>query len=77
VLIAAVLLIIGGGLSGLAALRTRNGGGSGSAAAGEGSGSDADEITDDAFFYGRSPAVYPSREFFYTYKVAGVWDGAG
>ncbi|KAG7145764.1 beta-glucosidase M like protein [Verticillium longisporum] len=54
VIIAVVLLIIGGGLAGLAALPRGNGG------RGD---SDADGlIKDDAHFYGQSPAVYPSPE---------------
>ncbi|KAM0510251.1 hypothetical protein ACHAPB_000599 [Verticillium nonalfalfae] len=54
VVVAVVLLIIGGGLAGLAALPRGNGGHGAS---------DADGlIKDDAYFYGQSPAVYPSPE---------------
>lgn len=52
IVVAVVLLIIGGGLAGLAALPQRGGGDS----------SDDEPITDDVFFYGQSPPVYPSRK---------------
>lgn len=55
-----ILVIIGGGLSGLAALHNRSSGNGGSSSDGSGSGSDA--IKSDAYFYGDSPAVYPSRK---------------
>lgn len=58
----AILVIIGGGLAGLAALRNRNGGG-GSGSGGSGGTSNPNTITSDAHFYGLSPPVYPSREF--------------
>jgi len=53
-----VLLIIGGGLAGLAALPKKNdrSGSDGS------SGVVADGITSDAHFYGESPPVYPARK---------------
>jgi beta-glucosidase len=59
----AALIIVGGGLAGLAALpKHRNG----SAGSGDGDGgggvSHKGRITDDSHFYGESPAVYPSRE---------------
>lgn len=68
-----VLVIIGGGLAGLAALPKH--GGSKSAAQGGGDdGDDGEVIGDDGFFYGLSPAVYPSREFgFSVYPPFVVW----
>ncbi|KAL1840487.1 hypothetical protein VTJ49DRAFT_439 [Mycothermus thermophilus] len=54
----AVLVVIGGGLAGLAALPKGNGTGS-SAGQGDGDG-DGELITDDGYFYGLSPPVYPS-----------------
>lgn len=56
-----VLVIIGGGLAGLAALRNRGGDLSGDAA-GAGEGDSEGVIIDDTVFYGQSPAVYPSRK---------------
>ncbi|KAL2152564.1 hypothetical protein VTH82DRAFT_5748 [Thermothelomyces myriococcoides] len=57
VVVVAIVLIVGGGLSGLAALRTRGGGDGDSASADEyGEG----VIRDDSWFYGLSPPVYPS-----------------
>lgn len=54
-----ILVIIGGGLAGLAALRGRHGdSGSGSSR----SGGTSNVITSDTHFYGLSPPVYPSRE---------------
>ncbi len=55
-----ILIIIGGGLAGLAALpkhrdSEQSGGGSGG-------GGSSGQITSDSYFYGQSPAVYPSRE---------------
>lgn len=59
VTVIAILVIIGGGLAGLAALRNRNGnGGSGNSQ----SGGTSNAITSDTHFYGQSPPVYPSRE---------------
>jgi beta-glucosidase len=54
-----VLVIIGGGLAGLAALpkKGENGGDGGGQA-----GAVAGAITSDAHFYGESPPVYPSRK---------------
>lgn len=52
--IGVTLLVVGGGLAGLAAL-PRDGNG----------GDDVRPIADDAFFYGLSPEVHPSREFIY------------
>ncbi|KAK4152900.1 hypothetical protein C8A00DRAFT_34355, partial [Chaetomidium leptoderma] len=71
ILVAVLLLIIGGGLAGLAALPKNNGSGS---KAGQNSGSDADgePIRDDSFFYGQSPPVYPSPGM----TGAGQWAGA-
>lgn len=65
VTVAAILIIIGGGLAGLAALHKRNGGssGDGSGADGDGDGVSPNAITSDTHFYGLSPPVYPSREF--------------
>lgn len=64
VTVVAILVIIGGGLAGLAALHDRNSGadGDGSGADGDGDGLSPDAITSDTHFYGRSPPVYPSRE---------------
>ena len=63
-----VLIIIGGGLAGLAALpksRESSGNGSGgSGGGGGGGGSGGNVIQADSYFYGQSEAVYPSREFF-------------
>jgi len=56
-----VLVIIGGGLAGLAALPKHRNGGQGGGDSGGGGGSG--QITDDSYFYGQSPAVYPSREY--------------
>lgn len=47
------LLIIAGGLCGLAALNGRSSGGRGTS---------GNVISDDGHFFGQSPAVYPSRE---------------
>lgn len=59
-----ILVIIGGGLAGLAALpKKNNGNGNGGGSGSVGSGGDSEMITDDGYFYGQSPAVYPSREF--------------
>ena len=52
-----LLIIIAGGLAGLAALP--RGGGSGSGVVGVAA---QDVITNDTHFYGQSPPVYPSRE---------------
>lgn len=65
VTVGAILVIVGGGLAGLAALRNRNGsqnGRSGGSATG-GVGRNPNAITDDSYFYGQSPPVYPSREW--------------
>jgi len=61
IVVGMVLLIIGAGLAGLAALH-RGGGGGGAAAATTGNSSDG-VITNDTYFYGMSPPVYPSRKF--------------
>jgi beta-glucosidase len=53
-----VLVIIGGGLAGLAALPKKNGDGANGS-----SGLAADAITSDTYFYGQSPPVYPSRTY--------------
>lgn len=56
--VAAILLIIGGGLAGLAALPKKSATG-----AGDGAGDSGDSITSDEHFYGQSPPVYPSRTY--------------
>lgn len=62
VTVVAILVIVGGGLAGLAALRNRNkSGGSGDGGSTGGVGNPT-AITDDAYFYGLSPPVYPSRK---------------
>lgn len=67
VAVIAILVIIGGGLAGLASLRNQSNddvdlGG----AADGGSGTlNPNAITDDAYFYGQSPPVYPSRGFLF------------
>jgi len=58
VLVIFLLLIVGGGLSGLAALQ-KSGGKQAVNAGGDTDG----VITDDVYFYGLSPPVYPSRKF--------------
>ncbi|KAM0333268.1 hypothetical protein ACHAQA_001929 [Verticillium albo-atrum] len=62
VLVAVLLLIIGGGLAGLAALPRGS----------DGNGDAQGAIESDAYFYGRSPAVYPSPEM----KGLGSWADA-
>lgn len=64
VAVVAILVIIGGGLAGLAALRNRNNKTSGQGDT-SGGGTSANAITNDVYFYGQSPPVYPSRECFY------------
>lgn len=59
IVVIGVLVIIGGGLSGLAALHSRSPG-NGSSSDGSGGGAGSDAIKSDAYFYGDSPAVYPS-----------------
>lgn len=61
IVVIGVLVIIGGGLSGLAALHSRSPG-NGSSSDGSGGGAGSDAIKSDAYFYGDSPAVYPSRK---------------
>lgn len=63
VAVIAILVIIGGGLAGLAALRNRSNKTSGSGDT-SGGGTNANAITNDVYFYGQSPPVYPSRECF-------------
>lgn len=63
VAVAAILVIIGGGLAGLASLRNRDSEDDDSGS-GSGTGTNANAITDDSYFYGQSPPVYPSRECF-------------
>lgn len=58
----AILVIIGGGLAGLAALHNRSGSSSGSGGSGNGSGNNPNAIQSDTHFYGQSPAVEPSRK---------------
>ncbi|KAK3365825.1 beta-glucosidase [Lasiosphaeria ovina] len=65
-----LLLIIGAGLAGLAALR--NGGSGPGPAANSGDGGDAAAITSDVHFYGQSPPVYPSPNM----TGAGPWADA-
>lgn len=67
-MVIAILVIIGGGLAGLAALRNRSpgnressSGGSGGDGSGGDRGSDPDAVKSDVYFYGDSPAIYPSR----------------
>jgi beta-glucosidase len=60
IVVLVILIIIGGGLAGLAALR-RGDDGTGSSFGSNGVG-DGDVITDDSYFYGLSPPVYPSRK---------------
>lgn len=60
VTILAVLLLIGGGLAGLAALHNRNR--DGTLGTEPGSTTSSNVITSDAHFFGQSPAVYPSRK---------------
>jgi beta-glucosidase len=66
--VAIVLVIIGAGLAGLAALpkhrEQQSSGGSGGGAGGTNS-----QITDDEYFYGQSPAVYPSREWSQAFQI--------
>lgn len=64
VTVGAILVIVGGGLAGLAALRNRSGDrdGRGGGSATGGVGRNPNAITDDTYFYGLSPPVYPSRE---------------
>ncbi|KAK0720828.1 glycoside hydrolase superfamily [Lasiosphaeris hirsuta] len=65
ILVIVVLVIIGGGLAGLAALPKR-----GNADSADGSsGSGSDTITSDTHFYGESPPVYPSPNM----PGAGPW----
>lgn len=61
VTIGAILLIVGGGLAGLAALRNREDDGSGSARGIGGGAASSNAITSDLAFYGQSPPFYPSR----------------
>ncbi|PSR91994.1 glycoside hydrolase superfamily [Coniella lustricola] len=59
--VVAVLIVIGGGLAGLAALRNRGGTGhGGSSSSGEDGNGTSGLITNDTVFYGLSPPVYPS-----------------
>lgn len=60
----ATLVVIGGGLAGLAALHNRSSGGGGVGSSGPGSGGSgsSNAIASDTHFYGDSPPVYPSRE---------------
>ena len=57
--VAIILLTIGGGLAGLAALPKK--GNKNANGAGDGDGDLGDSITSDEHFYGQSPPVYPSR----------------
>lgn len=58
----AILVIIGGGLAGLAALHNRSVSSSGGGGSGNGSGNNPNAIQSDTHFYGQSPAVEPSRK---------------
>lgn len=60
VTIVAILVIIGGGLAGLAALRNRSGD-DGTSGTAPGATNSSNAISSDAHFFGQSPAVYPSR----------------
>lgn len=60
--IIAILVIIGGGLAGLAALPNRSGNGSDEPTGSGGGASSQNAIASDSFFFGQSPPVYPSRE---------------
>lgn len=74
IVVTIILVIIGGGLAGLAGLHNRpsgttsSSGGAGGGADGDangddsGSGSDSVDVKNDVYFYGDSPAVYPSRK---------------
>lgn len=62
IVVIAILVIIGGGLAGLAALPNRSGSSSGSGGSGNGAGDNPNAIQSDTHFYGQSPAVEPSRE---------------
>lgn len=68
IVVIAILVIIGGGLAGLAALRNRSGSSSGNAGSGGGTGNNPNAIQSDTYFYGQSPAVEPSRESPWTVK---------
>ena len=59
--VSVLLLIIGGGLAGLAALPKK--GNKSANGAGGGEGNLGDSITSDEHFYGQSPPVYPSRTY--------------
>lgn len=63
VAVIAILVIVGGGLAGLAALRNRSNQSNGLGAGSGGGGTSANAITNDVYFYGQSPPVYPSREY--------------
>lgn len=62
IVVIAVLLIIGGGLAGLAALPNRSGSSAGGSGSGNGAGNNPNAIKTDTYFYGQSPAVEPSRK---------------
>lgn len=62
IVVIAILVIIGGGLAGLAALPNRSGSSSGSGGSGNGAGDNPNAIQSDTHFYGQSPAVEPSRK---------------
>lgn len=63
IVVMAALLIIGGGLAGLAALPNRSASSSGGAGSGNGAGDNPNAIKSDTYFYGQSPAVEPSRKY--------------
>lgn len=63
IVVIAILVIIGGGLAGLAALPNRSGSSSGGGGSGNGAGDNPNAIQSDTHFYGQSPAVEPSRKF--------------
>lgn len=62
IVVIAILVVIGGGLAGLAALPNRSGSSSGSGGSGNGAEDKPNAIQSDTHFYGQSPAVEPSRK---------------
>lgn len=61
--IIAILVIIGGGLAGLAALPNRRGTTGSNGSTGSGGGSSQNAISNDDYFFGQSPPVYPARKY--------------
>jgi beta-glucosidase len=66
-----VLVIIGGGLAGLAALPGRSASSSGGAGSANGAGDNPGAIKSDTYFYGQSPAVQPSRKYSLSVTLCG------